>query len=98
MRAFERSQRVTASLVIYQTERRTPEPVSLETRIQDAEGAVVARSTRTIDVDRFGSVQAAPVDYALPLADLAPGKYLLTIRASVDDHVVARDVPFTVVR
>lgn len=96
VRAFAQSQRVGASLVIYQSEKRAPEPVPLEIQIQDAKGTVVTKQADTIDATRFGTTHAAPVDFVLPLSTLAPGKYLLTFRATLDDRVVTRDVQFTV--
>lgn len=95
VRSFGRSDRAAASLVIYQAERRTAEPVSLEIRIQNADGVVVLRQSDTIDAAKFVN-QAAPVDYPLPVSEFTPGKYLLTFRATLEGHIVTRDVPFAV--
>jgi hypothetical protein len=96
VRTFSGTQRVSAALLVYQAEGRNPEPVTLDIQIQDATGTVTTRQTDTLDAARFEASRAVPVDFALPLSTLAPGKYLLTFKATADGRVVTRDVPFAV--
>jgi hypothetical protein len=74
------------------------QPVELVWRIRDANDRVVVTARETVQNTRFGTRRSADVRYALPVATLPPGDYLLTLDASLTARSTARrDVRFSVV-
>jgi hypothetical protein len=82
---------------VHQATRRPAQPVTIETEIIDAAGAVVHTATRTTAPKAFatGSVEHR---FELPLASLAPGDYLLRFVATAGGARAQRDVRFSVER
>jgi hypothetical protein len=95
-RVFERRGRATAFMRIYEGGSDALAPVSLTTRVLDTRGRGLVNETRTIGVDRFVAGRAADVRFDVPLLSLPPGEYLMTFEASLDKHVMRRDVRFSV--
>jgi VWFA-related protein len=92
-----RTERVTAFVRVYQggDARRPLRPVKVAVSVQGVE-SVAATESIVVDPARFVD-RAADVSFPLDLSRLAPGHYLLTIDAVIDDRIRARrDVRFTV--
>jgi VWFA-related protein len=95
-RVFERRGRATAFFRLYQGGSDAVVPVALTTRLLDTRGRGLVNETRTIGVDQFVAGRAADVRFDVPLLSLPPGEYLMTFEASLDKHVMRRDVRFSV--
>ena len=95
-RVFSAADRVAAFCRIFQRDR-LGRPVVVATRVVGRDGTVVMDSTETLAPDRFADAESADYRFALPLDKLAPGAYVLSIRAALDDgNVATREIPFTV--
>jgi VWFA-related protein len=92
VREFEADDEAVAYLRLYQRGRSVA-PVTVATRVTDASGVVVQRSEQVVEADAFRD-GAAEFRAALPLADLGPGAYLLTIEAVAGESKVTREVRF----
>jgi hypothetical protein len=95
-RDFERGERATAFLRIYEGLGRPPAPVALSAAIVDEHNR--RRFGQDMSLSPEGSNGVRTVDYAidLPLADLEPGPYLLTIEAKAGPASARRDLRFSV--
>ncbi len=71
-------------------------PVSL--RIADANGEAIIQGDEVIAPSQFDAGRSTEWRFVLPLERLAPGDYLLTVEASLDDRQVARHVRFAVMK
>jgi hypothetical protein len=92
-RAFTRDDVVHAFLRIYQS--RDPQPVTVTTRVIDTANRTVVEQRRDLSVDAF-LAHSADVDVPLPLSQLAPGQYLLTIEATRGEARAERSGRFEV--
>jgi VWFA-related protein len=90
-REFWMHDRVSAFLRLYQSER-AKDPVSLTVQLRDADDRKVFERNETIPTTRLSTVRAADCGIALPLHNLPPGPYLLTIDASSNKATARRDV------
>ena len=95
-REFERGDRGTAFIRIYQRGKQPAAGVEVTARVTDANGAEIAAKGDTIAPARFGAARSADYTYELPLATLTPGHYLLTIESRLGALTVRRDVRFLV--
>jgi hypothetical protein len=95
-REFARGDRVAAFLRVYQGGGGRLAAVTLAGRIVDGQGAVVQEKTDTLGVESFGPSRAVDCSLPLPLAQLAPGEYLMSFEAARDKTTVRRDVRFKV--
>jgi VWFA-related protein len=95
-RTFSRVERVSAFLRVYQGGNAKLAPVTLAIRIVDPHDATAFERTDTLGVDSFAAARAADVTLPLPLIQLAPGEYLLTIEATLGKVTSRREVRFTV--
>ena len=80
-REFERGDRATAFIRIYQGGRQPAADVDVTVRLMDATGAEVVSRTDAVAPARFVARRSADYTYELPLATLTPGAYLLTIES-----------------
>jgi hypothetical protein len=94
-RDFERRDRGTAFVRIYQGGKQAAAGVDITARLTDATGAEVTSKTDAVAPARFGTTRSADYTYELPLATLMPGAYLLTIEARLGAVTVRRDVRFS---
>jgi VWFA-related protein len=85
-RQFSASQKVTAFVRVYQPEKKAPQQVTFRATITDAVGLDVWSHADTVPASRFSARRAADVTFALPLATLADGEYLMTITATTGEH------------
>jgi hypothetical protein len=92
-RAFTRDDAVHAFLRIYQS--RDPQPVTVTTRVIDTANRTVVEQRRDLSVDAF-LAHSADVDVPLPLNQLAPGQYLLTIEVTRGEVHVERTARFEI--
>jgi len=92
VRAFAREERARAFLRVYQDE---PRSVRLATRVVNDRNESVFTRTEDLAASSF-SDGAAEYFMELPLAQLTPGQYLMTIEASAADKRLTRDVRFSV--
>ena len=94
-REFERGDRGTAFVRIYQRGKQPDAAVDVTARVTDANGAEVTSKNDTIAPARFGAARSADYTYELPLATLSPGNYLLTIESRLGALTVRREVRFS---
>ncbi len=94
-REFERGDRATALVRIYQGGRQPAADVDVTVRLMDATGAEVVSRTDAVARTRFVPARSADYTYELPLATLTPGAYLLTIEGRLGSITVRRDVRFS---
>ena len=71
-------------------------PVSL--RIADARGEGIIQGTEVVQPGQFTAARSTDWRFALPLARLAAGEYLLTVEAELDDQRATRHLRFTVMK
>jgi len=95
-REFTASAAVTAFLRVYQGGRSAPDPVEIRLRTVDTSMRTVAEDSAHLEPDRFQSGRSADCQFALPLARLAEGEYLLTVEASAAKTSARREVRFRV--
>lgn len=88
---------VSAFVKIYQHGKGDPKPVVIASRVTDSKGVVVSNKVSTIPVVAFANPDRSyGFRFAVPIANLEPGSYLLTFDASADKQTSKRDVRFTV--
>jgi hypothetical protein len=92
-RAFTHDDAVRAFLRIYQP--RDPQPVTVTTRVIDTANRTVVEQRSDLSADAF-LAHSADVDVPLPLSQLAPGHYLLTIKAARGEAHVERSTRFEI--
>jgi VWFA-related protein len=96
-REFSRSDQVIAFLRAYQGGRTSPGPVTLTVRVTDRLGATVLDMPQPIASGHFAANRGANFRFDLPLQQLAPGPWLLTVEATGSKQATARrDVRFVV--
>ena len=96
-RVFRRTDQVRAALQIYQGIGRTDPivPVSIRVQIVDTKGATVREQSLPFTETMFTNRRADGV-MAIPVANLAPGEYLLKLQASASGQQAGRALRFTV--
>ena len=71
--------------------------MTLTTRIVNDHDVVAFTATESVAPDQFNAaMRAVDHPFAVPLATLAPGDYLLTFEATIGKTIVRRDVRFAV--
>jgi VWFA-related protein len=99
-RYFNRKEDLVSAFVrIYQHGKGDPKPVVMASRVTDSRGVVVVNRVSTIPVMAFSNPDRSfGFRFAVPIANLDPGSYLLTFDASVGTVTSKRDVRFAVNR
>ena len=95
-REFSAADRVAAFLRVYQGGRLALASVTVRARILDAQNTAVLDADRTLAAALFEGHRAADYYLDLPVANLKPGPYLLTLEATMGKRRERRDVRFTV--
>jgi len=91
-RLFDATDTVSAFVRVFQRRNR---PVTVTTRILDRDGGVVHETTETLQPDRFAGNDSADLTFQLPLAELRPGAYVLSVEAAMDaQRKTSREVHF----
>jgi hypothetical protein len=83
---FARDERVTAIQQLYERGAATLRPVAIDTAIVDATGRTVLTRSISLAVADFDATRAATLVLDVPLAQLTPGEYLVTIAATDGEH------------
>jgi hypothetical protein len=68
--------------------------VTVRLRIDDTQATAVRTQTGALSPAQFGSNRTANSRLTLPLRDLPPGQYLLTLEAALGDRRIERQVRF----
>lgn len=97
-RVFSASHAVSVFGRVYQGGRAKPVAVTARMQIRDTTNAVVIDRPLEIGAGRFGKARAADVRFDVPVKELPPGAYVLTIETSVGATTARRDARFQVVR
>ena len=95
-RAFSSDEQVSAFLRLYQFDKGPVGFVSVSVDVVDAEGVRHSGRRETLGAEAFTSDRAADYRIDLPIAELPPGEYLLTIEARKAQTSVRRDVRFRI--
>ncbi len=96
-RSFDRADRVSAFVRVYQLANKVPESVSVAVHLVDADGKTMLERVDTLGAADFAAPKrAADERIALPLQNLAPGEYLLTLDAVAGKASARREVRFSV--
>jgi hypothetical protein len=96
-REFAPTQDVTAFARIYQGGSGPTKPVEVRTRLVNESDAAVGAGKDMVSASDFRVAgRAADYRFAVPVKDLPPGRYLLTMDFDLDGKVVQRSVQFKV--
>jgi hypothetical protein len=95
-RTFGKGDTVEAFARVYQGKKVKVVPVTARLRVRNASDEVVAERSQYIASGRFGSNRAADVRFDVPLAELPPGIYLLSIETWASAVSARRDIRFQV--
>lgn len=90
-RTFARTDQVTAWLGIH---RPADAPGTIATRLTDSSNDVIAELTQVLEPGAGGDPTTAEHRIDLPMEDLTPGEYLLTVEVSAGDARARRDIRF----
>jgi len=82
----------SASVFMRIYQKKQPALVSMVTEIRDASDQVVVREEQMVPADRFGASRSADFQRTLPIAQLAPGPYLVTFTATADKSQAQRSM------
>ena len=94
-RTFRKADQASAFVRIYQRARNFS-PATVKTTLTSATGEVVADDDKRVEGAAAGPGSAADYQVDLPLADLAPGEYLLTIGVVVGNRSAQRQLRFRI--
>jgi len=89
-RAFLASGEASAFFRLYQGGRPAPGPVTVSIRVGDDRDEPIRQHRETLEAGRFGEARAAEIAFPLPLGELTPGSYTLTVEAQRDGHPPVR--------
>ena len=94
-RAFDRTDTVSGFVRVYQAIGRAPGPATLTVAITDGGGKIADRTASSLGPERFATRQA-DCSFTVPVANLTPGEYLLTVEAAQGAKTVTRRLRFSV--
>jgi VWFA-related protein len=94
-RTFKKTDDVSAFMRIYQKDKDFT-PAKVTTTVTNAKNEKVANIEQTLEGEPVGSRTAATYDVGLPVADLPPGEYLLSVSVTVGAENAGRQLRFTV--
>jgi hypothetical protein len=99
-RAFAPAEMVTALVRVYQGGNKSVRPAMLRVTIADERDMALVDTTKELPATAFvGETRVADYQLRLPLSQLVPGEYLLTMGATLgNSEVQARPVRFAVKR
>ena len=96
-RTFTADHQVSAFTRVYQGRKAPLIPVALRTQLRNASNEVVMDRREDLGAAQFSSARSADVSVDLPMTQLPPGEYLLTVEARAG-RSVQRDSRFRVTR
>jgi VWFA-related protein len=95
-RAFSLVDDVSTLVRVYEGGTKPVVPVTVTARIVDAHDVEARSKTTRLDATAFGDGRAADYRFTVPVDELPPGDYLLTITAAAGSTTSARTMTFTV--
>lgn len=93
-REFLRGSTANAFLRIYQ--KKTALPVAMDMEIRSADDTVVATDRQIVAANQFGLNRSADFTWTLPIAKLAPGRYLVRLVARAGTAAAERSLQIVV--
>jgi len=93
-RTFGKDDYLTAWVRVFQAAGERPEDVELAVRLVNTKDDVVMSRASSLQRDQFGDEHSAQYRINLPVADLGPGEYLLTITAKRGEEQARGHVRF----
>jgi VWFA-related protein len=94
LREFSRASRVAAFVRAYQGGDDPPRDVTMSATLLGVSETPIHRETTTLAAARFARTRSTDYLIEVPVAQLAPGPYLLTLEASLHDKRVTRHMRF----
>ena len=94
IRDFMEDDEVHGYIQVTQGGRSAVRAVTLDIRVIDGTDTVVHRASDTLETAMFSAVRSADYQFRLPVEQLKPGAYLLTIEATAGGRSARRDVRF----
>ena len=98
VREFYGDEQVAGLIRVSQKAASPAAPVTLALRLTNVQGATVQEGTETIPAASFEATHTAEHTFEVPTANLAPGEYLLTVKASAGAATVTRQLRYTKMR
>jgi hypothetical protein len=95
-RDFDRGDRVSAFVRVYQGSKDAPNATELLAQIHDVSGRVITKDMVSLTTAQFSVGRSAEYRVAVPVDRLSQGEYLLTIDATQAAHTARRGVRFRV--
>ena len=95
-RDFDRRDRVSAFVRVYQGSQDTPHAAELVAQIHDLGGRVVTKDAYSFPPAQFAASRSADYRIAVPVDRLSSGEYLLSVDATQGSHTARRGVRFRV--
>jgi hypothetical protein len=93
-REFTRASRVAAFVRAYQGGNGAMSDVTMTATLLGVSETPIVHETTTLAASRFGNARSADYMINVPVTDLAPGPYLLTLQATLGDKQVTRHMRF----
>jgi len=98
VREFYGDEQVTGFVRVSQKAASPALPVTLSLRLANARGMAIQEGTETIPAPSFGGRHTAEHAFEVPIANLPPGEYLLTVSASTGSATATRQLRYTKMR
>jgi len=96
LRVFTRTSKVVAFVRAYQGGDGPPRDVTMAATLVGVDGPARIHETTTLAGGRFAETRSTDYFIQMPVDELSPGPYLLTLEASLDDRRAARYMRFEV--
>jgi len=97
-RVFSKDHAVAVFGRVYQGGKNKPYPVIAHMTIRDEKDAIVIDRRQDLPATLFAATRAADLQIDLPIKDLPPGAYLVTIETTSSGHTVRRDSRFSIAK
>lgn len=95
-RDFAPADQVRAFLRLYQGGSRALVPITMTTRLVNSRNDRLSETVRTVDAAAFGRARSFDDMFEVPVRDLAPGEYLLTVEVAAAGTTAQRHLRFRV--
>jgi len=97
-RVFSKDFAVAVFGRVYQGGKAKPYPVSAHLTIRDDKDAIVVDRNQDLPATLFSATRATDLQIDLPVKDLPPGAYLVTVETTAAGHTVRRDTRFSIAK
>jgi VWFA-related protein len=98
VREFYGDEQVAGFVRVSQKAAAPAAPVTLLLRLTNAQGAAIQEGSETIPAASFQATHTAEHTFEIPVANLPPGEYLLTVKASAGAATATRQLRYTKMR